>query len=193
MGFLIGTHAIESFLVSYGRVDISSLSVITLNFSLDKLWLGLGLLFLWENWQKMKWGVSWDLWVTPLVILLGIVVLGLMSGWLILDFPKSGLMTFLLWFTRQVFFVVLPEELFFRGFIQQEAVKVFPQKTGMVLFGVAVLFALSHGINSGFPYILAGGLAYGFVYYRSGGNVLYSSITHLIYNSVHYLVFVYQT
>ena len=95
-----------------------------------------------------------------------------------------------------LFFVTIPEEAFFRGFLQQEIIKGLPNKAGpfLAILSVSILFGMMHFFFIPNFYFIAGAtiasLLYGTIYYFSG--TIESAIaTHFLVNVVHFFFFTY--
>ena len=87
-------------------------------------------------------------------------------------------------------FTSLPEEAFFRGYLQQGASKMSQPYLGLILS--SVLFGTAH-FSGGFVLIVfatVAGLSYGLVFHFSG-RLWASTITHFGFNLCHLLLFTY--
>ena len=141
-------------------------------------------------------GLKWD----PSGLLIGLVVSALvLPTYVVLAFLLTGItihtdkMT-AVFIVLQLFYVALPEEVFFRGYLQE---KLGNNLKGVVI--VSLLFALGHFftlcVASGF----AGGyctqsiltffpsLIMGYLYARTGtlwGSIIYHFLSNVVYNSM---------
>ncbi|MCH9811549.1 CPBP family intramembrane metalloprotease [bacterium] len=95
-----------------------------------------------------------------------------------------------------LFFISIPEEAFFRGFLQQEIIKGLSNKAGpfLAILSVSILFGIMHFFFiPNFYFVLGATIAsllYGTIYYFSG--TIESAIaTHFLVNVVHFFFFTY--
>lgn len=100
-----------------------------------------------------------------------------------------------IWAFYNLFFVAIPEEVFFRGFLQTKLAKLFEnQRLGTIyaLVGSSIIFGLAH-FSGGLTYIFLSfiaGLLYGITYLWKG--YLESAIfTHFMVNALHFFLFSY--
>lgn len=104
--------------------------------------------------------------------------------------------TTLYWLIINFFFVVIPEEAFYRGFLQHEITKNLPNKAGPILaiLSVSLLFALIHiFFIPNFTFITLAFIAsvlYGTIFYFSKA-IESSIITHFFINVIHFFFFSY--
>jgi uncharacterized protein len=112
--------------------------------------------------------------------------------------PKLPRFT-LVWGLINLFFVVIPEEAFFRGFIQEELFKWLGRKTVANIFSVLItslIFALLHLTwVSCTPFLILvfiAGLVYGTIYQITRA-IESSIICHFFFNLIHFLFFTYPT
>ena len=102
----------------------------------------------------------------------------------------------LLWLLIQIFFVIIPEEVFFRGFIQREIRKNLNNSAAGVLavLVASLLFTLLHiFFIPDMSYLIAvflTSLLYGAIYEMTGA-IESSILTHLTVNTVHLFFFTY--
>ncbi len=90
-------------------------------------------------------------------------------------------------------FIALPEELLFRGLIQNGLERLFPKAAIATLIAAALIFGLAHLNNDGFGFVAPNGvyvivatlagLAYGYVWRRTG-KITASAITHALVNFI---------
>ncbi|MES2677214.1 MAG: CPBP family glutamic-type intramembrane protease [Pseudomonadota bacterium] len=129
--------------------------------------------------------------------ILVILVLGLLSSYLVFDPKIVGYKFLFLWSLKMLFFTTIVEELFFRFFIQNNAIKLLSNlKNGKILglilssfiFGI---FHLPAGILFAALAFLAG-LLYGGIYLKT--NRLESAILlHFAVNFIHLIFFAYPS
>ena len=76
------------------------------------------------------------------------------------------------------------EELAFRGFVQKGFENSFGKMKGLLI--ASVLFALPHGIDTRYAIVpvFVGGLVFGYVWQRTGGNTTASALMHGVYDSI---------
>jgi CAAX protease family protein len=128
-----------------------------------------------------------------LVMLALLAALALAMGYLRLD-PKLPPVT-LLWVWINLWFTCLPEEAFFRGFIQRSlegALSEVRHGQTIALMVAAVLFGLSH-FAGGFRFIALASVAgwgYGRIYQRTGA-IEASILVHFLVNGLHFVLFTY--
>ncbi len=102
----------------------------------------------------------------------------------------------LLWLLRQIFFVVIPEEALFRGFIQKEITMGLNNSAAGILAVLlsALLYAFMHLLMIPSPafFIMAftAGVLYGSIYQLTS-RIEAAILTHLIANIVHFFFFSY--
>lgn len=95
-----------------------------------------------------------------------------------------------------LFFVAIPEEAFFRGFLQQEIVKGLPNKAGpfLAILSVSLLFGFMHFFFiPNFYFILGAIIAsilYGTIYHFSQ-TIEAAIFTHFFVNVIHFFFFSY--
>lgn len=118
----------------------------------------------------------------------------LLSGIVSFDFKFSSLTP--IWLIGNLFFTVIPEEAFFRGFLQQELTKAIPTKTGSYIanFIISILFAIAHIFFISNPaYILLAFLAsffYGLLY-QITRSIEVAIFAHYLLNVIHFIFFTY--
>jgi hypothetical protein len=108
--------------------------------------------------------------------------------------PKIPLIS-LTWITVQIFFTIIPEEVFYRGFIQREIAKNLNNRFAGV-FAVLVtslLFTLIHFFTQNLAFLVLvfiASLLYGGVY-QITGKIESALITHFFVNTCHFFFFTY--
>lgn len=150
-------------------------------------------------------GFSWRLhWRDGMAALLGVLgfavvglPIGLQIGFLRYNLYWGDALTWLIGIVGGYLLVALPEELLFRGIIQNLLHKRL-KRNWLALILAAVIFGMAHLNNStsGFPapnwaYVLMAtlaGLSYGWVWMRSK-KIVASAITHMLVNLIWYVVF----
>jgi len=142
-----------------------------------------------EHWSRMlRAALPWGLLLAG-----GLSALAVAIGYVRLDikFPPEGL----IWAWANLFFTCLPEEAFFRGFLQRnlQAAMTPSRYAGPVALTLAsIVFGLSH-LGGGLTFtVLAtvAGFGYGWVYQRTGA--IEASIgVHFLVNALHFVFFTY--
>ncbi len=100
------------------------------------------------------------------------------------------------WLIINLFFVVIPEEAFFRGFLQHEIVKNLKNKAApaLAILTVSLLFTLIHlffSLNISFLVVtFIASVLYGTIFYFSG-SIESAIITHFSVNVIHFFFFTY--
>lgn len=100
------------------------------------------------------------------------------------------------WLIGNLFFTVIPEEVFFRGFLQTELTKAIPNKSAPYIanFIISIVFAIAHILFVAQPaYILLAffaSFAYGFIYHVTK-SIESAIFAHYLLNLVHFLFFTY--
>ncbi len=136
-----------------------------------------------------------------LIGLAGFMVVGLPfgvgTGFIRLNFAGFDPLTWLTWFLGIYFFNALPEELLFRGVIQNLIEQRFG-RTWLTLGVAALIFGLSHANNEtayhlppNWSYVVMAtfaGVAYGWTWQKSG-KITGSAITHTLVNFVWRVLF----
>ena len=121
-------------------------------------------------------------------------ILGYLMQIVVFD-PKLPAITFL-WLVRQIFFVVIPEEALFRGFIQREITKGLNNSAAgaLAVLITALLFGFLHLLMiptlSFFLVTFAAGLLYGAIYQMTQ-RIEASIFVHLTFNIAHFFFFTY--
>ena len=101
-----------------------------------------------------------------------------------------------IWLVINLLFTVIPEEAFYRGFLQSEIVKTLPNRAAPILaiLIVSLLFGFMHLLFvHSFGFVLAAtltGLLYGGIFQLTG-SIEASIITHYLVNVVHFFFFSY--
>lgn len=121
------------------------------------------------------------------------IPLGLLTGFLAFEPQVPEFVPALLALLAGYLFTALPEELLFRGLIQNGLERLYPKAKIATLIAPAVLFGLAHLNNPtpGYPVpnamyaVMAtlAGLAYGYVWRRTG-KITASAITHALVNFI---------
>ncbi|MCH9621880.1 MAG: hypothetical protein S4CHLAM20_13110 [Chlamydiia bacterium] len=200
LGLCIMTHMLRGFnnLQIYKAITIGSSSVplnIYLNFdkaTLAVLLLGLyiPLLKTFDQWKQMLF-ITLPLAAFTIFILIGYAKFAHLIAF---DFKIPSIT--LMWLLVNFFFVTIPEETFFRGFLQSEIIKNLPNKAAPVLsiLIVSLLFSAIHLLFiADFYYIIATFIAsilYGTIYQLTK-SIESSIITHFLVNTIHFFFFTY--
>ena len=196
----LGFHTIPGFenqLLVDGKSVKPGSTPYTLYFNLDKTFGGLIFFLVLANKEaitRMRWGL-----VSLVAASNAILVLGI--GWLVgivnLELTQYFNYEFVaIFIALQLFSVCLTEEIFFRGFIQENLYSLFSSDSKaqrwVPLLITSILFGLVH-IGGGLTYaILASlaGIGYGLIYQLTR-RVEFSIIAHTFLNLVHLTFFTY--
>lgn len=195
----LGVHAFPGF--SFWELDESvrlsdASAEYALRYYFDKPLIGvfvLGLAYTGLSRSRADWqGLFSSLWRPLLVTLVVVYLLSLALGYTRWD-PKFS-STFWPWACKNLLFVCVAEEAFFRGFIQRQLADLIPHQRSKVIALVvaAGLFGVAH-IAGGLTYVLlatVAGLGYGYAYHVTG-RIEASIATHFILNAGHFLFFTY--
>jgi len=134
----------------------------------------------------------------PLTLLVVIIlaILALPSG--TIDWHVKIPSNFLLRITSNLFLVAIPEEAFFRGFVQQELFKTFgPGPKGHItaVLGASLLFTLFHlgwtASSAMLGFVFLAGVMYGAIYQYTKA-IEASIFCHFCVNLTHMLLFTYH-
>lgn len=122
-------------------------------------------------------------------VLIGI---GFSLGYLKLDFKLPTITP--MWFFTMLFFVCIPEELFYRRYIQKTLEDIHKSEIwkAVALIIASIIFGLAH-YNKGISFVVLSfiaGLLYGRIYQKTG-SLFYSILLHLAVNLTHFLFFTY--
>lgn len=194
-----GVHAFPGF-TAWDVVDTVKLSDssagYTMRYFLDKPLIGVfvlglaysGLARSWSHWRDMLH----RLWKPLLAGLAIVYALSALLGYTRWDPTLSAL--FWPWAFKNLLFVCVAEEAFFRGFLQHQFAAMIPHRhAGIIaLFITAMLFGIAH-IAGGPTYVLlatVAGLVYGYAYYVTG-RIEAAILTHFLLNAGHFLLFTY--
>ena len=177
----------------------SSASAMTMNIyaNYDKGLLGLLILGLYLPVIKSRKELYGMLLATiPWMVLSGIIILALTQYLQIISWdPKFPLIT-PTWLILQLFFVVIPEEVFYRGFIQREIAKNLNNSFGgaLAVLITSLLFALIHIFfiqNLAFIVVVfVTSILYGTIYQLTK-KIESAILTHLFTNICHFFFFTY--
>lgn len=133
--------------------------------------------------------------LTLTVVMLALLLLSSMFLRLINFDLKLPLIT-PVWLIGNLFFTVIPEEAFFRGFLQEQITRSIPNKSAPWIANaiVSVAFAIAHLFFVPNPaYLIAAFLAsffYGMIYHLTR-SIESSMFAHYLLNVVHFLFFTY--
>ncbi len=132
----------------------------------------------------------------PWMIFSSLVILSLSSYLQIIKWdPKLPLIS-LTWLTIQIFFIIIPEEVFYRGFLQHEISKNLNNRFGGVfaVLAISLLFTLIHLFfiqNLSFlSLVFVASILYGTVY-QITGKIESAILTHFFVNTCHFFFFTY--
>jgi len=194
-----GVHAFPGFsyweVVETVKLSDSSAGY-TMRYYLDKPLIGvfvLGLVFTgltrsWSDWREMLI----RLWKPLLAGLAIVYTLSALLGYTRWDPTFS--VVFWPWAIKNILFVCVAEEAFFRGFLQHQFAAMIPHRHARIiaLFLAATFFGIAH-IAGGLTYVLlatVAGLVYGYVYYVTN-RIEASILTHFLLHVGHFLFFTY--
>jgi membrane protease YdiL (CAAX protease family) len=161
--------------------------------NLDKLLLGLLLLYFIVQTAK-SFSLTNGLKVTLIFMLCAGISfsVGLKTG--LIDYHLKFPVIFFGWALSNLFFTCLVEEVFFRGFVQQQlqniSTKSYWQPTSVVISGV--LFGLAH-FPAGIIYTSIAsimGCCYAYCYYKTR-NIYATILVHFVFNLIHFCFFTY--
>lgn len=205
LSLLLGLHQLPGF----NNLKVLSSVVLSPNaypyslyFNFDKAMIGIFILgFGWHfiNQSKTKLNKSFPassiINYIGIILLMLLVMLGLSLAIGYVTFDVKATSTFWVWAIANLFFTCIPEEAFFRGFIQNALQRRFEKlRWGgfLACLLAAFLFGLAHfafGLKFMFLAFVAG-LFYGWVYQKSQ-RLEASIIAHFILNATHFLFFSY--
>lgn len=141
----------------------------------------------------------WEL-IKKVLPVLALMVIGLVAASYYLEvvvFEPKLPSVFCIWALQNLLFVCIPEEVFFRGFFQQELEQAFgfkPLSIGFAIITTSILFALLHiGWSPNFSAIaltFCTNLFYGAIY-RWTQAIEASIFCHFSFNIIHFLFFSY--
>lgn len=159
-----------------------------LYFGWNKLIIALSILLFWNAQEKPVLSVRacWLI-IVGVLLVLGYATL---ADYIRLEPTTLPTQLIILWACKNLFLVVLGEELFFRGFIQREVSYLISPTIGILASSVA--FGLGH-LGGGVLYALlatVAGLFYGAVYQETR-RIEMCIFLHFILNLVHILFFTY--
>lgn len=185
----VGVHSFGSPSWEIASLQLSPISPFTfIYFNFDKLVIAICILFLWDGSKNLKWR---DFQVFPVFIIsfMLISMVGIITKYIAFDPKIVPINFFVLWAFKNLLLVSLPEELFFRGFIQHELGK-WNSYGGWII--ASLLFGIGH-IGGGFLYVFLStlaGLMYGWLYLRTN-NIFISILAHFFFNTLHIGLFTY--
>jgi membrane protease YdiL (CAAX protease family) len=203
---LLGILLINHYLPGFGKwkaITKTSPSIasksFTIYFNFDKMSIGFLMLSLAlplissrSDWMKvLKTSAIYG--VIGLVVL---VIPALLSRYIAFD-PKVPAIT-PIWMVQTLFFTCIPEECFFRGFIQKQAaifLRYSKNGTWIAIFAGAVMFSLQDLRSLSWRYFvisLLTGIVYGIVYKKTD-RIEAPILTHFAVNLGHMLLFTYPT
>ena len=189
---LLGLHALPGFhnplvVESIQFSDGSSPYTQSLNF--DKAWIGFVLAYYFVN----SYTVDRRSLFIAMAAIVSILLFALLIGYVRVDIKWSN--NFYAWMLINLLFTCIPEEMFFRGYLQRHLSQFLGKRNlsgQAAVYIIGVVFGLAHlggGVVFGLAATLAG-IAYGYVYYRTN-NILYAIGTHFLLNMVHITLFSY--
>jgi membrane protease YdiL (CAAX protease family) len=143
-----------------------------------------------KRWITVFWqSILWVLFSSPILLGLAHILQCVRIE------PKIPSIT-LLWIVIQIFFVVIPEEAFFRGFLQKEIAQDLDNRLSGIfaIFVVAILAALMHlFFIQSFSYltlVFVANILYGTIFLLTK-SIESAMITHFLTNAIHFFFFTY--
>ncbi len=119
-----------------------------------------------------------------------IVIFGLANAWSLIKIEPSLPSWWWLFVLNNLLLTCVMEELFFRGFIQQQLSKHFKPIIGLAI--ASILFGIAH-FGGGLAYVFIAtlaGILYGFIY-QATGKLSYAIAGHFLLNFLHLWLFTY--
>ncbi|MBK1896747.1 CPBP family intramembrane glutamic endopeptidase [Chryseobacterium paridis] len=176
----------------FDKIQVSKDAVpFTMYFNIDKTLTGLILLLFvvpWEMNFKSALKKNWYLIIIAVLLLMGLTLL--------FNFVKIDIKFhsyFFIWALNNLLFVVMAEEVLFRGFFQRHLSLLNIKNSGIIaVFIAALAFGALHW-QGGIWYVLyaaIAGMMYGLIYYRAK-NIILNIVSHFILNLIHILFFTY--
>ena len=199
LAFLLGAHKIPYFhnLNMLSNIQISQDGIqFTMYLNFDKALVGLLLLGFGHRLiaSKTQWASLWQAMKVRCLLFVGmLVLLAVAFGEVHFD-PKLP-DRFPLWLFTNLCFVCVPEEAFFRGFLQKQLGELwqgFAWGGYAALIVTACLFGFAH-YAGGIAYSIWGtiaGLGYGWIYERTK-RIEAAILLHFMLNITHFLLFTY--
>jgi membrane protease YdiL (CAAX protease family) len=143
-----------------------------------------------ERWTSILWqSILW-------MMFSGAILFGLAHFFECIRFDPKLPSISLMWIILQIFFVVIPEEGFFRGFLQREITKDLDNRLSGIfaIFIVAMLATLMHIFFiqdlSYLAVIFVGNILYGTIYFLTK-SIESAIIVHFFTNAIHFFFFSY--
>ncbi len=141
--------------------------------------------------QAMTWWRFFILLVLCIILLSGI---GLVFGYIAWDIKWPSIMG--IWCLNNLFFVCFAEEVFYRGFFQNQLRSVFPIPWQMYyphIMLASIFFGLDHVLKGGLLNGILGciaGFFYGYIYEKKQ-HIGYAILFHFLFNVIHIIFFTY--
>lgn len=191
---LLGLHGLPGFHnpMVVESIQFSARSApYTQSLNYDKALLGFVLAFYFVNTYRFDRQASY--------IAIGTIIL-ILSLTLSVELVKVELKWsdyFYAWMIINLLFTCIPEELFFRGYLQRHLSNTLgkhklPEQ--VAIYAIGIVFGLAH-IGGGLAFCLVAtvaGCAYGYVYHKTE-NILYAIATHFLLNAAHIMFFTYPS
>ncbi|ASK29367.1 hypothetical protein CEY12_04305 [Chryseobacterium sp. T16E-39] len=191
---VIFQHLLPGFnnVLIFDKIQVSKDAVpFTMYFNIDKTLAGLILLlFVVPQGDRFKSALkkSGSLVVMAILLLMGLTLL--------FNFVKIDVkfhQYFIIWAINNLLFVVMAEEVLFRGFFQRHLSLLNIKNSGIIAVFVAALsFGALHWLG-GLLYVVyasIAGVMYGWIYQRSK-NIALNIISHFVLNLIHIIFFTY--
>lgn len=199
VGVFIMIHLIKGFynIAVYKHLKLSTGTAFNLYISYDKALLATILLGTIVPKVLTKEGFRNVLLVSiPCIAVSSCIILFYMKYSNLIVFDPKFPFAFFPWVLVQLFFVAIPEEVFFRGFLQREITKNLPNKLApaLAILTVSLLFSAIHFIFiPKIAYVcmmFIASVLYGSIYHFSK-SIETSMITHFFVNIIHFIFFSY--
>lgn len=202
LSLLLGQHQLPGFnnLKVLSNITFSPNAYpYTLYYNFDTAIVGLFILgFGWDYINQAKSFKSIKATFTKVIYIILLMLIVLMGLSLLMNYVQLDVKTtplFWVWAIANLFFTCVPEEVLFRGLIQNTLARALPKHTWaafLAIFLTALLFGLAH-FAFGLKFMLLAfiaGLFYGWVYHATK-RIEASILAHFILNATHFLAFTY--
>ena len=105
-----------------------------------------------QLWIK-RWDVHYALLMSSVFLFLFALPIGWLTGFIGFGLKQASILTYLGGILGTAFFVALPEEILFRGIIQNFIEKTIPGRPGLALAYASVIFGMAHANNNNPPFL----------------------------------------
>jgi membrane protease YdiL (CAAX protease family) len=192
----ISMHAIpgfKSFSIPYQVQVNGHATSTTYNLNFDKIAVGLILfgLFCFPARSREEWRTVARHYPLVLGVPLIVLAVGLLTNYIVFDPKIIGYMPVLV--VANLLFTCVPEEAFFRGFLQEKIMAGLqrrPYGAWIAMAVVPVLFGLVHANGGALFVVLAilAGVGYGYAYYK-GKRIEVAILAHVLLNTLNVVAF----